>query len=69
MKVFYINSKPKYNLSPEIHQKGCRYLQKFETEKSIGNFATLTQAISEAQKIYPDVTNCDTCCREFIPIQ
>lgn len=62
MIVFYINTQPKYVNIPQIHQYGCRYLQKFETEEKLGKFYTLKDALAFANKTFKVIEKCDTCC-------
>ncbi len=62
MITFFINTQPKYVNAPEIHQYGCRYLQKFKSEKLLGKFATLKDAVLVAEKDYKIIEKCDTCC-------
>ena len=62
MITFYVNTSPKYINVPEIHQYGCRYLQQFKTEKLLGKFDSLNDAVVDAIQIYEKVEKCDTCC-------
>ncbi|MBC7643240.1 MAG: hypothetical protein H7174_13060 [Flavobacterium sp.] len=62
MITFYINTSPKYINFPEIHQYGCRYLQKFKSEKLLGQFLSLNEAVLVANQIYDKLEKCDCCC-------